>query len=82
MYVQTGFNVIVKILYSLKYNTVRGVHNLMGIIKDPTAYTIKYGDAFPIPKLPKVVDDGINTKEAVSLASQKTETIHRAVLKD
>ena len=81
-YVQNAFNTIATILYSLEYNTVNGVHNLMGIIEDAAAYTKKYGKAFPIPKRPNAFDDIINTKEAVSLTSRKAETIYRAALKD
>jgi hypothetical protein len=81
-YVQKAFDTIATILYSLEYDTVNGVHNLMGIIEDAPAYSQKYGAAFPIPKRPKAFDDSIDTKEAVSLASRKAETIHRAVLKD
>ena len=69
-YVQKAFNKIATILYSLKYNTGNGVHNLMGIIKDAPAYTKKYGEAFLIPMRPKAFNDSIDTKEAVSLASQ------------
>ena len=32
VYVQLVFNTIANILYSLTYDTVEGVHNLMGII--------------------------------------------------
>ena len=81
-YVQKAFDAIATILYSLEYDTVNGVHNLMGIIKDVTAYTTYYGEAFPIPKHPKAFDDSIDKKKAVSFASQKAETNHRAVLKD
>ena len=80
-YIQKAFNTIATILYSLKYDTVNGAHHLMGIIEDAPAYTAKYGEAF-LPKRPKTFDDSIDTKEAVSLASRKAETIHRAVLKD
>ena len=73
---------IATILYSLEYDTVNRVHNLMGIVGDSLAYTEKYGKAFPDPKRPKAFDISIDIKEAVSLASRKAETIHRAVLKD
>ena len=68
-YVQKTFDTIVTILYSLEYDTVNGVHNLMGIIEDTLAYSNKYGEAFPVPKRPKAFDDSIDTKEAVSPAS-------------
>ena len=80
-YVQKAFDAIATILYSLEYDTVNEVHNLMGIIEDAPAYTKKYGKAFPIPKNPKASNDSIDTKEAVSLVSRKAETIYRAVLK-
>ena len=76
------FNTISNILYSLTYNTVEGVHNLMGIIQDTAAYTTKYTVAFVHPTRPKAFDDAIDTNEAVSLASRKAETIHREKLAD
>ena len=76
------FNTIAAILYSLKYNTVGGVPNHIGIIEDHTAYTTTYGEAFLTPKRPETLDSGIDTKEVVSLASQKAETMHRSVPKD
>ena len=47
-YVQLVSN-IANILYSLTYNTVEGVHNLMGIIQDAAAYATKYTVAFVHP---------------------------------
>jgi hypothetical protein len=38
--------------------------------------------AFPHPTRPKAFDDDIDTKKAVSLASQKTETIHKVMITD
>ena len=52
-YGQKAFNVT--ILYSLNYDTVGGVHNLVGIIDNPAAYIKKYGEAFPITQMPKSV---------------------------
>ena len=40
-YVQLVFDTIANILYYLTYNTVKGVHNLMGIIQDAAAYATK-----------------------------------------
>ena len=68
-YVQKAFDTIATILYSLEYDTVNGLHNLMGIVEDALVYSQKYGEAFPIPKRPKAFDDSINKKEAVLLAS-------------
>ena len=81
-YVQQVFDTIANTLYSLTYNTVEGVHNLMGIIKDTAAYKTKYTVAFVHPTRPKAFDNAIDTNEAVSLASRKAETIHRAKLAD
>ena len=78
MYVQLVFDTIANILYSLTYDTVEGVHNLMGIIQDAAAYATKYTAAFVHPTRPKASDDAIDTNEAVSLASRKAEAIHRA----
>ena len=69
-YVQLVFDTIANILYSLTYDTVKGVHNLMGIIQDAAAYAKKYTVAFVHPTRPKAFDDTINTNEAVSLASR------------
>ena len=77
-YVQLVFDTIANILYSLTYDTVEGVHNLMGIIQDAAAYATKYTVAFVHPTRPKASDDAIDTNEAVSLASRKAEAIHRA----
>ena len=82
VYVQLVFDTIVNILYSLTYDTVEGVHNLMGIIQDTAAYTRKYTVAFVHTTQPKAFDDAIDTNKAVSLASRKAETIHRAKLAD
>ena len=71
VYVQLVFDTIANILYSLTYDTVEGVHNLMGTIQDTAAYTMKYTVAFIHPTRTKVFDDTINTNEAVSLASRK-----------
>ena len=81
-YVQLVFDTIANILYSLTYDTVEGVHNLMGIIQDSAAYATKYTVAFIHPTRPKAFDDAIDTTEAVSLASRKAEAIHRAKLAD
>ena len=61
---------------------MNGVHNLIGIIKDAPAYTETFSEVVPVPKRPKTFNNSIDTKDAVSLASRKAETIHRAVLKD
>ena len=83
-YVQKAFHIIMTILYSLKYDTVNRVHNLMRIIEDAPAYTMKYGEAFPISKPPKVFDDSINTKEAVdhlpSIHSRKQQILCDSLL--
>ena len=42
-YVQSVFDAIAKILYSLEYDTVGGVHNLVGLIQDPVSYHSMYG---------------------------------------
>ena len=81
-YVQFVFNTIANILHSLTYNTVEGFHNLMGVIQDAAAYATKYNVAFVHPTRPKAFDDAIDMNEAVSLASRKAETIHRAKLVD
>ena len=81
-YVQLVFDTIANILYSLTYSTVEGVRNLMGIVQDTAAYTTKYTVAFVHPTQPKAFDNSIDTNEAVSLASRKAETIHRAKLAD
>ena len=81
-YVQLVFDTIANILYSLTYDTVEGVHNLMGIIQDAKAYATKYTVAFVHPTRSTAFDDAINTNEAVSLASHKAEAIHRAKLAD
>ena len=60
-YVQKVFDTISVILCSLEYNTVVGVHNLVGI-NNPTAYITKYGESFPVLKRPKVFNDDINIK--------------------
>ena len=80
VYVQLVFDAIANILYSLTYDTVKGVHNLMGIIQDAAAYTTKYTEAFVHPTQPKAFGDAIDTNEAVSIASCKAETIHRTKL--
>ena len=69
VYIQKAFNTIATILYSLEYDTVNGIHTLMGVIKDAPAYTAKYGETFSIPKRPKAFDGSFDTKEAVSIAS-------------
>ena len=69
-YVQLVFDTIANILYSLTYDTVEGVHNLMGIIQDTASYTTKYTVAFVHPTRPKAFDDAIDTNKAVSLASR------------
>ena len=74
VYIQLMFESIATILHSLKCDTVREVQNLMGIIKDPTSYTANYGVASPHPTCPKA--------EAVLLASQTAEIIHKLVLTD
>ena len=81
-YMQLVFDTIANILYSLTYNTVEGVNNLMSIIQDTAAYTTKYTVAFVHPTLPKAFDNAIDTNEAVSLSSRKAKTIHRAKLAD
>ena len=48
-YMQLVFNTIANILYSLTYNTVKGVHNFMGIIQDAAAYATLYTVAFVHP---------------------------------
>ena len=48
-YVQLVFDTIANILYSFTYYTVEGVHNLMGLIQDTAAYTMKYTVAFVHP---------------------------------
>ena len=77
---QLVFDTIANILYYLTYDTVKGVHNLMVIIQDAAAYATKYTVAFVHPTRPNAFDDNIDTNEAVSLASRKAETIHRAKL--
>ena len=79
---QLVFDTIANILYSLTYDTVDGVHNLMVIIQDAAAYATKYTVAFVHPTRPKAFDDAIDRNEAVSLASRKAETIHWAKLAD
>ena len=81
-YVQLVFGTIANIFYSINYDTVEGVHNLMGIIQDTAAYATKYTEAFVHPTRPNAFDDNINTNKAVSLASRKAEAIHRAKLAD
>ena len=81
-YMQLVFDTIANILYSLTYNTVEVVHNLMGIIQDAAAYATKYTVAFVHPTRPKAFDDAIDTNKAVSLASRKAEAIPRAKLAD
>ena len=81
-YVQLVVDTILTILYSLNYDTVAGVHNLMGLIQDQAAYFTKYAAAFVHPTQPKAFDDSIDTTAAVSLASRKAETIHKAKLAD
>ena len=78
-YVQLVFDTIANILYSLTYDTVKGVLNLMGITQDAAAYATNYTVAFVHPTQPKAFDDAIDTTEAVSLASRKAEAIHRAI---
>ena len=68
---QLVFDTIANILYYLTYDTVEGVHHLMGSIQDTAAYTTKYTVAFVHPTRPKAFDDAIDTNEAVSLASHK-----------
>ena len=48
-YVQLVFDTIANILYSLTYDTVKGVNNLMGIIQNAVAYATKYTVAFVHP---------------------------------
>ena len=48
-YVQLVFDTIANILYSLTYDTVKGVHNFMGIIQDTAVYATKYTVAFVHP---------------------------------
>ena len=48
-YVQLVFDAIANILYSLTYDTVKGVLNLMGITQDAAAYATKYTVAFVHP---------------------------------
>ena len=81
-YVQLVFDTIANILYSLTYDTVEGVHNLMGIIQDAADYAKKYTADFVHPTRPKAFDNATDTNEAVLLASRKAETIHRAKLAD
>jgi hypothetical protein len=45
-YAQLVFNNITTILYSLEYDTVGRVRNIIGIIQDATSYRTKYGVTF------------------------------------
>ena len=63
--------VLSQVILVVLYDDGNGVHNLVGIIEDPTTYTMDYTTSFPQPRKPTIYDMSINYNEKAPVRARK-----------
>ena len=71
LYVTQIYDAIAKIFFLICYDRVGATHNLVGLIKEYTAYATEYGESFPQPERPGIYATDIDTTKDASLDSRK-----------
>ena len=70
------------ILFTVRYDTEKAKHNLIGLVIDDPDYVERYGKSFERPTRPAAYDETIPDGEKVTIKVRKAEAFHKAKLHD
>ena len=73
--------VLAQILIVIPYDKENLIHNLVGLIQDPTTYTADYIIAFARPRKPAIYDASIRDDKKAPVRANN-EAIHKAYIRD